>query len=160
LEVGLTHIADLIAQRLHVNIGNIPRGGAAGGLAAGAMVFLGATLVNGAVAVAEQCGLKSVIKDADWVITGEGRFDMSSLSGKTVSGVLKACRGSRARICVLAGQVTFKPGAVKSIGIHDAMACTPEGMDPAKALSKGKSLLKKAARQWAQKHLKKETLET
>ena len=69
-----------------------PGSGAAGGLGFGARVFLGATLQSGFDLVADQIQLKEQIEWADVVITGEGRLDAQTDSGKAPAGVLRLCR--------------------------------------------------------------------
>ncbi|AKJ67223.1 glycerate kinase [Pandoraea thiooxydans] len=59
-----------------------PGAGAAGGLGF-ALQLLGATFRSGAEVVAESIGLADALHGADWLITGEGRSDVQTLSGKT-----------------------------------------------------------------------------
>jgi glycerate kinase len=61
--------------------------GAAGGTAYGLATW-GATIVPGAAEVAAQSGLTAAARDADLIITGEGRYDSQSLTGKVVGGVI------------------------------------------------------------------------
>lgn len=74
-------------RRFGVDIGAIPGSGAAGGLAGG-LAAVGAEIVRGFDLVAELTGLPGRVAEADVVMTGEGRLDPSSLSGKVVGGVL------------------------------------------------------------------------
>jgi len=71
------------------DLANTPGAGAAGGLGAGCMAFLGANLVSGIDVILELCGFKKYITDADYVITGEGKLDSQSFSGKVLSGILR-----------------------------------------------------------------------
>ena len=64
-----------------------PGSGAAGGSAWGLMTHCGATMQPGAAALAQLIGLPEAISTADFVITGEGRFDETSLSGKVCGHV-------------------------------------------------------------------------
>lgn len=59
-----------------------PGAGAAGGLGY-TLLMLGATMQSGAQTVADLVGLTDALKDADWLITGEGRSDQQTLLGKT-----------------------------------------------------------------------------
>ncbi len=59
-----------------------PGAGAAGGLGY-TLLMLGATMNSGAQTVADLVGLSDALKDADWLITGEGRSDQQTLLGKT-----------------------------------------------------------------------------
>lgn len=153
LEVGLTHLVELIKEQFNINLRSVPSGGAAGGLSAGAAVFLNAYLKSGADTVLGYTGFYDAIYQADWVVTGEGCFDQQSLGGKLVSGVIQACKGTTAKVVVMAGQVNLTTEAYQSVGIHHARAITPEGMPLAEALKEGKALLQQSAQQWAEKYL-------
>ncbi len=75
-----------------------PGAGAGGGLGYGLM-RVGARRVSGAAVVAEAIGLEAALSASDLVITGEGRLDFSSLSGKVVSFI--AARAQQAGLpCV------------------------------------------------------------
>ncbi|MEJ2704116.1 MAG: glycerate kinase, partial [Sedimentisphaerales bacterium] len=89
LEAGLAHLARLVREQLGRDIANVPGAGAAGGLAAGAIAFMNATLVSGIETMMAHSDLRRELESADWVITGEGCFDRQSLSGKVVAGVLR-----------------------------------------------------------------------
>ena len=90
-------------RQLGKDIADVPGAGAAGGLAFGALAFMDAKLIPGVEAVAEAIGLDAELADADWVITGEGRFDEQSLRGKVVSGITKLARKHTVKIAVIAG---------------------------------------------------------
>lgn len=68
---------------------NRPGAGAAGGLGF-ALAVLGADLESGAEGLLRLTGLASTLTRADWVITGEGRTDAQTLSGKTALAVARA----------------------------------------------------------------------
>jgi len=109
LENALAHLADVVKAQLQRDICHVPGAGAAGGLAAGAMAFMNATLVSGIETVIARSGLCAELESADWIITGEGCFDFQSLSGKVVSGILKAAAQTKTRVAVLAGRVKVTP---------------------------------------------------
>ena len=88
LDEGLRHLGSLFGL-LGFDCANIPGTGAAGGLGAGCIVFLGAKLVNGSEAILKLCGFKKHITDADLIITGEGKLDMQSFNGKVLSGIIR-----------------------------------------------------------------------
>lgn len=74
------------------NLRDIAGTGAAGGLSYGALVFLGAYIGKGMIPVRELVDLKGHIRDADLVITGEGRLDDTTFRGKVVMGVGEVAR--------------------------------------------------------------------
>jgi glycerate kinase len=66
--------------------------------------LFGAKLFNGAEAVLSAIDFNEKIRNAQFVITGEGCFDRTSTeSGKAVSAVINACRKTGIKCCVLAG---------------------------------------------------------
>ncbi len=82
----------------------IPGGGAAGGVGAGLYAFFGAKLQSGWRLFADLVSLDEKIKRSRMVITGEGRLDASSLSGKLVSGLATLCGQYHRRLYVVCGQ--------------------------------------------------------
>ena len=83
-----------------------PGSGAAGGLGFGLCAFLSnARMAPGYDLVAEACGFDERLKGADLCITAEGRFDRSSLHGKTAVGVARRCAKAGVKCVVLAGSV-------------------------------------------------------
>ena len=153
LEAGLNHLAEVVRQQVGRQISKIPGGGAAGGLSAGALAFMDAKLVSGVETIIKESGLAKEIRDADWVITGEGRFDSQSLRGKVVSGVTKAARQSRAKVAVIAGRVALSDSEWRDFGITDAISVTEETTDLAFAIANTKSLLAEAAKKFALNNL-------
>jgi glycerate kinase len=153
LEKGLAHLAKLVREQLGRDIENIPGTGAAGGLAAGAVAFMDATIVSGIETVMARSNLRGQLETADWVITGEGSFDRQSLSGKVISGILKMARQTGTRVAVLAGQVNIPEAEYRDIGISAAIAAKPDDMPLEEALNKSRTLLASAAKRFAIKYL-------
>ena len=82
-----------LAQRLgRTDVANAPGAGAAGGLGFGMLAFFGATLRPGVQIVIDAVDLRGRLKGADLCITGEGRLDAQSLSGKAPVGVARLCK--------------------------------------------------------------------
>jgi glycerate kinase len=102
LEHRLDRLAERYRQELGVDVDALPGSGAAGGLAGG-LAAVGARLVPGAALVAESAGLARALASASLAITGEGRFDATSLAGKVVGHVLQEARTSRVPVAVVAG---------------------------------------------------------
>lgn len=91
LEEGLKHLALRIREDLGVDIENLPGAGAGGGSAGGLVAFLGGTLVRGIDALIELSKLEAHVKNADVVITGEGKLDSQTVMGKVIQGVASCC---------------------------------------------------------------------
>lgn len=82
------------------DMSSMPGAGAAGGLGYAFVTFLGARLKRGVDMVLDAIGFDKMIEEADLVITGEGRIDAQTFTGKTPYGVLQ--RASRQGIPVIA----------------------------------------------------------
>ncbi|MFQ5860369.1 MAG: glycerate kinase [Dehalococcoidia bacterium] len=126
LDRALAHYAEVIQRDLGVDVTHIPGAGAAGGLGAGLLAFLGATIRPGIDLVCELLGLDERLERAHLVLTGEGRIDGSTVFNKAPIGV--AQRAKARDIPVLAVTGSLGPGyaAVYQHGI-DVVACMTEG---------------------------------
>lgn len=126
LDRALGHFADISAQALGADYRNLPGAGAAGGMGFAAKAFLKATLKPGIEMIMQQADMATLLARADLVITGEGRLDGQSLSGKTPIGVSRAAQRLNKPVIVLAG----------SLG-DGWQACFDEGVTAAFALADG-----------------------
>jgi glycerate 2-kinase len=82
-----------------------PGSGAAGGTGWGLGFFLGATIRDGAAMVAELAGVTSALDDADLIITGEGKFDATSLTGKVTGQIITLAKAHNVPVAIVAGVV-------------------------------------------------------
>jgi glycerate 2-kinase len=105
-----------------------PGCGAAGGLAFGLHCAANAKLVRGFDFVSAWLGLEARLAAADVVITGEGSFDESSLSGKAPGEIARRAYALGKKVHVFAGRVTTPPE-----GLH-THPITPPGTELAAAL--------------------------
>jgi len=78
---------------LRTQFADIPGAGAAGGLGAGCMAFLGANLMSGIDTILKLCEFAKHRADAGLIITGEGKLDSQSFQGKVLSGLLQRANG-------------------------------------------------------------------
>lgn len=151
LEAGLARFAACCQRDLGKSIATLPGGGAAGGIAAGAVALLGGRLVSGVDAVMDMIGLSPKLSDADWVITGEGRFDDQSLEGKVVSGVLRRAQAQGVPVAVVAGSCGLDAAAMASSGIWYAEAANNQGLPLAQAMREAEALAADAGARLAQR---------
>lgn len=103
---------DAALSRLAAVIGGHPDqagAGAAGGTAFGLATLWGAALVPGARRIGELTGLPAALAGADLLITGEGRFDGQSTTGKVIGHLLE-CVG-RQQVLLVTGQLGAEPPA-------------------------------------------------
>jgi glycerate kinase len=132
----LERLVQVYRERHGVDVGELPRAGAAGGLAGG-LAAIGAELVDGFELVADEVGLAERLEGADLVVTGEGFLDEQSFDGKVVGGVVALARHLSVPVLVVCGQ--REPGfdpAVPVVSLvercgeerswHDTLACLYE----------------------------------
>ena len=146
LDSALSHFADHCATVLPNDVRDEPGSGAAGGLGFAAKAFLGAQFRAGVDVVAELVGLADAVKGADWVITGEGRFDAQTLRGKTPFGVARIAQAQGVPVVVLAGTLGEGYQALYEHGINAAFALTSGPMSLEDACAQAAQLLTDRAR--------------
>lgn len=95
-----------------------PGVGAAGGMGFAFLAYTNAVLESGIKIVLEETHLESYVKDADVVVTGEGRLDGQSIFGKAPIGVAKMGKKYDKKVIAFAGAVT-----------EDAVLCNEHGID-------------------------------
>lgn len=115
LDRGMFSFAKRIAATFNTNIIPIDGAGAAGGLGGTFKVFLNAHLTKGIEMVLNVISFDSIIRDADLVITGEGRVDFQTAKGKTAAGVLEHTKKAGIPTIVIGGSVEMCP-ALKNMG--------------------------------------------
>jgi glycerate 2-kinase len=101
---------------------DVPGAGAAGGISFGLMAAASAQLISGFDLVSAWLDLDSRLAAADLVLTGEGRFDASSLSGKGPGALAARAAALGKPVHVFAGAITAAP--VPGLALH---AITPPG---------------------------------
>lgn len=102
---ALAHWEAVLADFGGRSVGYEPHAGAAGGTAAALMAVFGAQAVSGAQFIAEQRGLAHKVQAADLVVTGEGRFDRTSLTGKAPGVVLQLCEREGVAVVLVTGSI-------------------------------------------------------
>ena len=104
-DTRLAHLAHLMAPSATAEPGD----GAAGGLGFAFRAVLGGKLTSGSECVGVALGVPEAIVSADWVMTGEGRFDATSLQGKVVGAVQRWAHAAGKPLWILAGQQAEHP---------------------------------------------------
>lgn len=117
LDANLNHFADVILKQKGTEIRKIKGGGAAGGIAAAFVSFLNAEIDSGIDIIMEEVGFEEKIRDADLIITGEGKLDHQTLSGKVIMGVGKAAKNRDIPVLALCGQLDLDQLGLRELGI-------------------------------------------
>lgn len=143
LEILCEKLADLLCNHSQqpASLRLVPGAGAAGGCSFGLMAGTGARLLPGSAFVSAWLDVDRRLAAADLVITGEGRFDESSLSGKGPGAIAAQALGQGRTVHVFAGAVNVPDRP----GLH-AHAISPPGLPLAQALSESGWRLETAVR--------------
>ncbi len=105
LDEQLQYFDKIVERDLNISVGSIPGAGAAGGLGAGVLAFLNGRLDKGIDVVLDVVGFEQHVKDADIVITGEGKLDDQSLRGKVVIGVARRVKPYGIPVLAIVGDI-------------------------------------------------------
>jgi len=135
LEAGLDRLAEFLGGNP-----DAPGAGAAGGCAYGLAAAWSATLQSGAERIAAIAGLPAALARADLVITGEGRYDATSLGGKVVGAVLEAARAARVTARIVAGQLDFSALPDRAVPHRSALPGLPAEVGAAELIALAGSL--------------------
>jgi len=147
LDAALAHYAAVIERDLGVRVLDVAGAGAAGGLGAGLVVFLGAEILPGANLVAEAVGLEQRITGADLVIAGEGRLDAQTAFGKAPWEVARLAGQAGVPVIAIVGSVR-EDCSPELLDAFDAVATIlPQGVPPQEAMARGGELLTAIAEQ-------------
>jgi glycerate kinase len=121
------------------HVGDMPFGGAAGGLPAALASVYGAHLVSGVERIAELVRLPERLAGCDLCLTGEGRIDAQTEGGKTIAGVARCARAAGVPVVALVGAAI--PGDGKSLadlgrtlGLEGIVEINPPNLPLAEAL--------------------------
>jgi glycerate kinase len=121
LDSGLQNFASVIKTQMNVDI-NFAGAGAAGGLGAGSKVFLNATLQRGIDYFMEALKVDVAIHNADLIITGEGKLDHQTLSGKVVAGITASAKRANKPVIAVVGKNELTETQWKQAGITQVIS--------------------------------------
>jgi glycerate kinase len=151
LDKSLSHFAEIIKRDLNKDIKDIPGAGAAGGLGAGLIAFLDAELKPGIEIIIEIVKLEQAIKDADLVITGEGKIDSQTIYGKTPIGVAKIAKKYNISVIAVAAIISDDADIVHQHGIDYLVKVSEPPMSLTEPKSKKVWLIKKSIKQFLER---------
>lgn len=146
LDRNLAHYAAVIEKEMDIHIQNVLGAGAAGGLGGGLLAFLSAELKPGVDIVIEATQLERYIKDANLVITGEGRIDGQTIYGKTPIGVAKTAKKHSVPVIAIAGSIGAGSEAVYEHGISALFSVVPGAVTLPEALEKAGENIERTAK--------------
>jgi glycerate kinase len=105
LDRALHHYSSIIKRDVGVDILELPGSGAAGGLGAGCVVFLNATMQSGVEFVLDELDFDAKLVGASLVITGEGKIDEQTTYGKALTGIVRRAEAEGVPVAAIAGSI-------------------------------------------------------
>ena len=117
LESLLIHFGKIIKTSLGIDVFNLKYGGAAGATAAGAFAFLNASIVSGIDFLIQKMKIKEKLCDVDLILSGEGKLDVQTLSGKVIHGIGQLAIEHKIPFFALCGNLELKLKQIKQLGL-------------------------------------------
>lgn len=117
LDGGLRMLDRAIRKDLSLCVAELPGAGAAGGMGAGCVAFLGAELKPGITTVLDTVGFDALVEEADLVITGEGRIDSQSVRGKVISGIAERTKPRGIPLVAIVGAIDESAAQAYDLGV-------------------------------------------
>jgi len=153
LDRALARWADLTRSVTGLELASVPGAGAAGGTGYGALAYLGARLTPGIDLVLDLIGFDTAVAGAGLVITGEGRLDAQTLSGKAPAGVARAAARHGVPVAAVAGRVLLTDAELARAGFVAAYSLAAVEPDLALSMSRVLPSLEQIGRQIAASEL-------
>jgi glycerate kinase len=153
LDIALERWADVVeAAAGEAGVRAKPGAGAAGGLGFG-LLALGAERVSGIELVMTAVNLREKVEGADLVVTGEGRYDVTSLRGKVASGVARIAQQAGVPCVVVAGQASVGARVAAAHGVDEVWSVADALGSVEASLAAGadgvRELGRRVARSWS-----------
>ena len=125
LDAGMSHWAAVVQTQFGIDLVDMPGAGAAGGLGAGAVLFLKGHLTEGVKLLIKHTQLVEKMAGADLVLTGEGRLDNQTLQGKLIAGITRLANEQAIPVVALCGSLQLAPDELVALGLTSAFSIMP-----------------------------------
>ena len=142
LEKYMQSFIDIAEKSTGRQVRDIPGAGAAGGLGAGLMLFLGAELRQGINIVMDACNFSERIKDADIILTGEGKIDNQTAFGKTIAGIASCAKSLKVPVIAFGG-IVENADNLYDLGVTNFFSLCEDPSSVEQALTETSTLLQK-----------------
>ena len=145
LDRGLRNLADVLNKKTGKDISNEPGTGAAGGIGAGLLTFFDVQMRKGIELIMEACKIEEQLTDADLLITGEGKIDEQSSSGKVVGHMTGLANKYGIPCIAICGSTELGEEAIKKLGLQKVIAIQDATINKEYSMHNAASLLEKRA---------------
>jgi glycerate 2-kinase len=147
LDEALKHYAGFLRKQAQRDVAGMPGSGAAGGLGAGLIAFLGAEIVPGTEYILDLVRFDNLLMDCDMVLTAEGSIDEQSFLGKGISGIARRAKRFRKPVHAFAGRVGGNPRDLcRQLTIDSIHQISPPEMSEQEAVGRVRELLSSSVR--------------
>ena len=114
-------------------------------------VFLKANLISGIDLIKKLVDFDSKIRNADWIITGEGNLDHQTLSGKTIQGVIASSKKYNIPVAAFCGSITLTQNELDKAGILYSSSIMEKAESLEDAMANSSDYLKKISSEFIKK---------
>lgn len=118
LDKGLQDFSKILKAIFTIDVQSVKGAGAAGGMGIATRLFLNGTLEPGVQLIKNIAHFDSQIEGADWIITGEGKLDTQTMSGKTIQGVLASAAAKKIKVAAFCGAIDLDGKHPEEFGIQ------------------------------------------
>ncbi|MFL2101439.1 glycerate kinase [Desemzia sp. FAM 23989] len=143
---NMAHYQQLVNETTQTTCENFPGAGAAGGIGFALYAFLMTSFSSGFQLLADRGNLREKMKQADLVITGEGKFDSQSLQGKVPIGISRLAKEYQVPTIVFAGTVADKLVDLPEENILAVIPITESPISLEESIQKGPELLSRSVK--------------
>jgi glycerate kinase len=159
LDRALAHYALMIKRDVGVDVLGVAGAGAAGGLGAGCVAFLNATIHPGVEFVLNELKFDSKLAGTSFMITGEGRIDEQTAYGKAIAGIVRRAKTFGIPVVAIAGSIEGEREHLKQALGLKALYCLrdspsrPDERSIQETMERAKELLREKAVQVVREQL-------
>lgn len=146
LEKGMLNWQSILENYSGKSLQTLSGGGAAGGIGAALYSFFNAEIKSGIEAILEIVNFDNTIKDADYIITGEGKLDSQTEKGKVISGIITHAKKHNIPVIAIAGTLNNDIDNLYSKGLTAAFSIINEPAELNRIIDNSELLYAKTAK--------------
>jgi glycerate 2-kinase len=141
LDKGLQNLSELFQKTFKKGVQNSSGSGAGGGIGGGAIAFLNAQICSAADWILEITNVQEKLKNADLLITGEGKIDIQTWQGKLISRLLHNAKIENVPVVLVCGTMQDVEQIIEQEGLMYAVSILNEPMSLENAISQTSQLI-------------------
>lgn len=145
LDNGLRNFAQVLTQQTGRDISGTPGTGAAGGIAAGLLSFFEVEMKKGIEMIVDASHIKNELDHAQLLITGEGRIDAQSRTGKVVGYLSSLAHSFDIPCSAICGEAALNEPDQESLGLRKIVSLADDTTSKEETMKKTKEFIVKKA---------------